>query len=247
MRISARNLSFGYEGNPVFENLNLDLGRNEDGRPTVILGPSGCGKTTLLKLLSGLLKPDSGTVETEAAGRTAFMFQESRLLPWLTIIENVALPLEKELGRPEARMRARRFLSEVFLTEKENAFPNELSGGQAQRASMARAFAWPTRALFLDEPFQSLDIPLRLELMDAFLSLAAGESRPGEGRLILAVTHEVREAIYMGGRIVVLGKAGRGTVMDGRIDLGREERGYGSGPAAELEGELIDCLKAASA
>jgi len=263
VKISVRDLSFGYAGSPLFEKLSVDLESGEAGRPTVILGPSGCGKTTLLKLLGGLLKPKGGEIRFSGAGttgpvegtaggtegepgRTAFMFQESRLLPWLTVLENIALPLEKDFGREEARKRARYFLSLVFLEDKEYAYPGELSGGQAQRVSMARAFAWPAPALFMDEPFQSLDIPLRISMMDLCLSLSEKEifstNDYSNDRLLLAVTHDPQEALYMGGRIIILGGPAKGIVYDKKVDLLPEERVYGSAAAGELEREMIQQL-----
>ena len=258
MKISVRRLSFGYGGGKLlFDDLNADLNGGADlndgadlnggekGRPLAILGPSGSGKTTLLKLLGGLLKPQSGEInfctdDRAALPRTAFMFQESRLLPWLTVLENVSLPLEKDFGETEARLRARHFLSMVFLDDKEKAYPSELSGGQAQRVSMARAFAWPAQALLMDEPFQSLDIPLRISLMDLCLSLLEKENH--SIRLLVAVTHEPREALYMGGRIIILGRPGEGIVFDRLAGPRDGHRDYGSADT-ELEKEMLEVLK----
>jgi len=245
MKISVRDLSFGYSS-PLFERLSFDLDSPESGRPTVILGPSGCGKTSLLKLLGGLLKAQNGEICFSSDGiagpaKTSFMFQEPRLLPWLTVLENIALPLEKEFGREEARTRARHYLSLVFLEEKEGAYASELSGGQAQRVSMARAFAWPAPALFMDEPFQSLDISLRISLMDLCLSLKQEDSSQ-KNRLLVAVTHDPREAVYMGGRIIILGRPGEGIVFDRNVDLSQADRAYGSASAAALEREMMKQL-----
>ena len=241
MKISVHKLSFGYtEDKPVFHDFSADLGGGETGRPLVILGPSGSGKTTLLKILGGLLQPQSGEMRFSgdaALPKAAYMFQEARLLPWLTVLENVSLPLEKDFGKTEARLRAGRFLSLVFLDDKENDYPGELSGGQAQRVSMARAFAWPAPALFMDEPFQSLDIPLRISLMDLCLSLLEKEKR-----LFIAITHDPREAVYMGGRIIILGSPGQGIVFDRVLELPKEDRAYGCARAEELEYEMRQVL-----
>jgi NitT/TauT family transport system ATP-binding protein len=168
------------------------------------------------------------------------MFQENRLLPWLNVLDNVGIPLEKEMGKEQSRERARRFLSLVSLGEKERAFPGELSGGQARRVSMARAFAWPAPALFLDEPFQSLDVPLRLAMMDVCLSL---QKENALKRLLVAVVHDPREALYMGGRIIILGRVGEGIVYDRKVDLATEDRAYGSAAMGKMEKELIDALR----
>ena len=253
MKINVRDLCFGYSAEPLFDHFSADFDGGDTGLPLVILGPSGSGKTTLLKLLGGLLKPQAGDIQFSdeclngdaetGAPKTAFMFQEPRLLPWLTVLENVSLPLEKIFGKEEARRRAKHFLSLVFLEEKEEAYPKELSGGQAQRVSMARAFAWPAPVLFMDEPFQSLDIPLRINLMDMTLSLLAKENISEEKHLLIAAIHEPREALYMGGRIIILGGAGQGIVFDRIVDPGSGKRIYGSGAMAELEREMIQVLQ----
>ena len=244
MNISVSNLSFSYTDKPLFSNFTADYYGGD--KPLIILGPSGSGKTTLLKLLGGLLKPEAGEIffckDTQtnpdtcpkSSSYTAFMFQEPRLLPWLTVLDNVSLPLRKIYGIKEAKERARHFLSLVSLGEKEMSYPDELSGGQVQRVSMARAFAWPAPALFMDEPFQSLDIPLRINLMENCLSILEQESR-----LLIAITHDPREAVFMGGRIIILGRPGEGIVFDKTVDIKNEERAYSCAAGVELEWEII--------
>jgi ABC-type nitrate/sulfonate/bicarbonate transport system ATPase subunit len=240
MKINIENLCFGYSEKMIFGGLNAVF--DESDGPLVILGPSGSGKTTFLKLLGGLLKPLSGKINFWGEGETkngapvsAFMFQEPRLLPWLGVLENISIPLEKAFGKEKAKARAREFLSLVSLVEKERSFPAELSGGQAQRISMARAFAWSAPVLLMDEPFQSLDIPLRKNLMDLTLSLLEKEKR-----LLVMATHDPREAVYLGGRVIVLGKSGEGIVFDRVVGNRGGKRTYASG--TELEKEIISSL-----
>jgi ABC-type nitrate/sulfonate/bicarbonate transport system ATPase subunit len=242
MRIDIKNLFFGYSEKMIFNGLNAVF--DELDGPLVILGPSGSGKTTLLKLLGGLLKPSSGEINYLGQNGTeksrpisALMFQEPRLLPWLTVLENISIPLEKALGKEKAKERARDFLSLVSLGEKEKVFPAELSGGQAQRISMARAFAWNAPVLLMDEPFQSLDIPLRKGLMDLTLSLLEKEKR-----FLVMATHDPREAVYLGGRVIVLGRPGEGIVFDRVVEKRGGERNYGSSDGAGLEMEIINSL-----
>jgi NitT/TauT family transport system ATP-binding protein len=254
MTISLKNLSFGYPGTALFKDLSLELGKEN---PLVLLGPSGCGKTTLLRLMAGLLTPRNGEIciRREASNepgksgefnkpggiplenQVSFVFQEHRLLPWCTVLENVMLPIRKALGRERAEERARYFLDLVSLGERAASYPGELSGGQRQRVSIARAFAYPAPALFMDEPFQSLDIPLRIELLDVSLALLEKEQR-----LFIAVTHDPREAVYLGRRIIVLGKAPGGIVFDEKVNRTAGERKYGGTENSVLEERILGAL-----
>jgi ABC-type nitrate/sulfonate/bicarbonate transport system ATPase subunit len=245
VKINIKDLSFGFNEKLLFTNFNLELESGDDF-PAALLGPSGCGKTSLLRLIAGLLKPVSGSICIEGdnkndsmpTGRTfSFVFQEDRLFPHLTVLENVFLPLEKIFGKTEALARAGHFLELVSLEDKSGARPSELSGGQKQRVSIARAFAYPSRILLMDEAFHSLDIPLRLSLMDLTLELLHKEKR-----LALTVTHDPKEAIYLGSRIIVLGETGQGIVFDEELKLSKEERAYGSYKSAEIERKLVDVL-----
>jgi NitT/TauT family transport system ATP-binding protein len=244
--ISIRSLSFSFGSGAgsrcVFRNFNLELG-NES--PAAILGASGCGKTTLLRLIAGLLKPSEGRVEILPGppdrSPVSFVFQEPRLLPWMKVLENTALPLRGLLGGREGEGRARHYLELVGLADKAEARPEELSGGQRQRAGLARAFAYPSPVLLLDEPFQSLDIPLRIQLMDLTLRLL--EESP---RLTVLVTHDPREAVYMGRRILALGRRPGedhcGLLFDETLNLSREDRAYGSAAQGAMESRLLAAL-----
>jgi NitT/TauT family transport system ATP-binding protein len=180
------------------------------GSFTAIIGPNGCGKSTLLRLVAGLLTPTAGSVllgeDAEAAapragdGRTGMAFQQPRLLPWLTTLDNVSLPLALDDVAPEERTaRARRALERVGIAAAAHLRPRELSGGMAQRAGLARAMATDPPLLLLDEPFSALDALTR-EAFDAELQRLWME-RP---RTVLLVTHSVSEAIRLADRIMVM-------------------------------------------
>jgi NitT/TauT family transport system ATP-binding protein len=241
-RVSIENLSFGFSSSRIFKDFSLDL---SGVNPVFILGPSGCGKTTLLRLIAGLLLPDAGAVRIEAApnaggglGGASFVFQEPRLVPRLNVLENVMLPLVRFLGKADAEKRARFFLQESSLPDYLAAYPDELSGGQRQRVSIARAWAYPAPLILMDEPFQSLDIPLRIQLMDAVRQLLRAESR-----VVIAVTHDPREALYLGRRVVVLGRGADGSsavVLDEKIETSAERCGFA--PENSLEQRLISSL-----
>jgi NitT/TauT family transport system ATP-binding protein len=254
VNIAVRHISFGYGASfspkkktmqrkvpaLIFHDFSLDI--NNEGSPLVFLGPSGCGKTTLLRLMAGLLKPTAGEIRIEGLSAPegpslSFVFQEPRLFPWLSVLENVKLPLLQTMEEAKAEKRASSCLERVFLADKASAYPHELSGGQQQRVSLARAFAYPAPLLFLDEPFQSLDIALRLKLMKTVLRLLQEESR-----ILIMVTHEPREAIYLGCRIIVLGKPPRGIIFDELTSIPQQERGYASLASAHLEKKLLSFL-----
>jgi len=180
----------------IISGLTLSLRNGEVG---ALVGPSGCGKTTLLRIIAGLDRNFEGTVQLPDHGRLGVVFQEPRLLPWLSVERNVGFGLE---DRP-VRERADRVsvqLARVGLADKAGAWPRELSGGQAQRVSLARALIMRPRVLLLDEPFSALDAFTRIDLQDHLLDLWA-DGKP----TLIVVTHDVDEAVVLADRIVVMG------------------------------------------
>jgi NitT/TauT family transport system ATP-binding protein len=164
-----------------------------------LLGASGCGKSTLLNLVAGLDRPSSGTVTT-AGGRPSLMFQESALLPWLTAAQNIELALKLEhVGRAARRERAQELLEVVRLRDTGRKRVHELSGGMRQRVAMARALAQQSRVLLMDEPFAALDAITRDVLHEELIRL-----RHEQGLTVLFVTHNVREAVRLGDRVVLM-------------------------------------------
>lgn len=204
---------------------------------TAMLGPSGCGKTTLLHVIAGLLAPDRGEVRGLEGRRVSYLFQEPRLLPWKTVWDNLELVLLDQMDAPERRARIERFLTVVDLLAFRDSYPHELSGGMRQRVAIARAFAFPGEVLLMDEPFQALDLGLKLSLVNQFQALWLAEPRPA-----LFVTHDLHEALVLGDEILVFSARPaslRRTVVN-RIP--RSERTLHNPELLALERELYDAF-----
>lgn len=178
---------------PVLQGINLTLPENTI---TVILGRSGCGKTTLLRLVGGLEEPDEGEIIFHAEHKTAFVFQESRLMPWLNVWENVRFGLEK---KADDRLFIQNIIDMVGLSGFEKAYPSQLSGGMKQRVAIARAFAYEPSFIMMDEPFAALDYFTRTQMQRELKRLQ--EER---GASILFVTHSIDEALLLGDKIVMI-------------------------------------------
>jgi NitT/TauT family transport system ATP-binding protein len=201
---------------------------------TAILGPSGCGKSTLLNIIAGILPSDAGKLSGVPEANFSYSFQEPRLLPWLSAIENIGFALSGAAGEPRALAdRAGRFLRNAGLERFAGHKPAKLSGGMKRRLSLARAFAYPSDVLLLDEAFSAVDLKLRIELMDLF-SLLWREER----RTTIMVTHDVQDALYLADQVLVLSSR-PATVLD-RLEIStpRESRRYGSREFAEFEDRL---------
>ena len=187
------------------------------GEFVAILGPSGCGKSTLLRMIARLAEPTAGriTIQPEEQFQTSFVFQDAHLLPWRTVLDNAALPLELMGVAREARYAtARTALQQVGLFETEDRYPAQLSGGMRMRASLARALVTEPRLLLLDEPFAALD-----EITRFRLDTQLRELWRTRGITVVFVTHSISEAAFLANRAVVLAKRGGGIKLDRRLDL----------------------------
>lgn len=181
----------------VFSGLSLQV---PSRRITVVLGKSGCGKTTLLRLVGGLEKADAGEILFDGPQRTAFVFQEPRLMPWLDVTGNVSFGIRKKDLRRE---QIQKIIDAVGLSGFEKAFPHQLSGGMQQRTALARALAYVPSFILMDEPFASLDHFTREKLQQELLRIQqAGQIS------ILFVTHSIDEALILGDKIVVIDRGG---------------------------------------
>lgn len=198
----------------VIDNLDLQVAAGEF---LAILGPSGCGKSTLLRMIARLAEPDAGhiRIEPEERFQTAFVFQDAHLLPWRTILDNTALPLElMGVARDERHARARTALEQVSLIDVEGRYPAQLSGGMRMRVSLARALVTSPRLLLLDEPFAALDEITRFRLDSQLRELWRAR-----GMTVIFVTHSISEAAFLANRAVVLSRRGGKIKLDRRLEL----------------------------
>jgi NitT/TauT family transport system ATP-binding protein len=204
---------------PALEDVSFSVAKDEF---VCIVGPSGCGKSTLMKILAGLIKPTTGELiyeESPAKGkpRNALVFQEHGLLPWMTLLDNVALGLEMQgIPSKERYQRTREFLDQVGLSAFAGYYPHELSMGMRQRAALVRALLSDPLLLLMDEPFSSLDSQIRLVLQEELLRIWRDQRK-----MVVFVTHDIEEAILLGDRVLVMsGRPGR-IQAEFRIPLGR--------------------------
>jgi NitT/TauT family transport system ATP-binding protein len=209
------------------------------GEFVCLLGASGCGKSTLLSLVAGLDRPTGGGVTVN--GRVAFMFQEPGLFPWLTAGGNIELALRaRKVPRPERKARTLELLESVQLGGFGGRRPHELSGGMRQRVALARALAQDSDVLLMDEPFGALDAMTRDLLHDELDRVRERVSKP---LTVLFVTHNVREAVRLGDRVVLLSSRPGRVIEEYPVPIGRPRR-IDSGPVAELAGAITGRLRA---
>ncbi len=231
-------------GTRALEGITFDV---PAGQLTSLIGPSGCGKTTTLKIVAGLIPATSG--EVIVGGRPvsgpgperAFVFQDFALLPWATVLRNVAFGLElRGVAKAEREKTAREYIAKTNLTGFENHFPHQISGGMRQRVGLARALAVDADILLMDEPFASVDEQIRRTFQEDLLRLLSEERKT-----VLFVTHSIEEAVYVSDQIVILTR-GPGRVSsavrpeiarDGSSDEIRRSQGY-LDAVEEIWGEL---------
>jgi sulfonate transport system ATP-binding protein len=231
LALQLRGIGKVYGARQVLSDIHLDIA---PGEFVAVVGRSGCGKSTLLRLLAQLEKADAGTLL--AAGGQALaahrddiriMFQDARLLPWKTVVDNIALGLDG----PDAKGRAREALAQVGLADRANDWPAVLSGGQRQRVALARALVHAPRLLLLDEPLGALDALTRIEMHRLIESLWQRH-----GFTALLVTHDVAEAVAVADRVLLI--EDQRIALDRRIVLPRP-RVHGSPAFARHEAEIL--------
>ena len=232
-----------HEEHVVLRDINITI---EPGELVAILGTSGCGKSTLLRITAGLDTGFSGKVTIDGTPvegidtRSAFAFQEPRLLPWRSVARNVALGLPHGIDKAEGEARVAELLKLVGLTAFAHHRPREISGGMAQRTSLARALARNPGVLLLDEPFGALDALTRLKMQDLLLDI-----HKAAPTTVLFVTHDVEEALQLADRVILLGRMPEepgATIAELVTVPGDRPRDRGSAELAELRAHLLEGL-----
>ena len=201
--VSVKGIYKNYGDVEALRDMSLDFPK---GQLTSLLGPSGCGKTTLLKIIAGLLVPNQGEVRvngqivTEPGPDRAFVFQDFALMPWASVLRNVAFGLElRKVAKSEREDIARKYIKEVGLDGFENSYPHELSGGMRQRVGLARALSVDSPVLLMDEPFSAVDEQTRRKFQEDLLQLVKEENKT-----FIFVTHSIEEAVYVSDQVAIL-------------------------------------------
>ena len=201
--VSVKGIYKNYGDVEALRDMSLDFPK---GQLTSLLGPSGCGKTTLLKIIAGLLAPNQGEVYvngqivTEPGPDRAFVFQDFALMPWASVLRNVAFGLElRKVAKLEREDIARKYIKEVGLDGFENSYPHELSGGMRQRVGLARALSVDSPVLLMDEPFSAVDEQTRRKFQEDLLQLVKEENKT-----FIFVTHSIEEAVYVSDQVAIL-------------------------------------------
>lgn len=245
LKVEVRGLSKRFRrGNEellVLDGLDLEIARGEF---VCILGPSGCGKSTLLNVLGGFEEADAGSIRidgeqvTRPDPRRIFVFQDYGIFPWATVRENIALGLLRRPAREREEIVAR-YVELIGLQGFEDSYPGELSGGMKQRVQIARSLALAPAVYLMDEPFAALDALTRDELYDEIQRILAQTKQT-----VLFITHNIREAVILGDRVVVMGGAQPGRIRsDFTVDLPRP-RSFESPGVSDLISKTMAVLKA---
>jgi NitT/TauT family transport system ATP-binding protein len=234
MSLEIKGLHKKYDNLSLFSDFSIEL---QEGTITCILGPSGCGKTTLLNIIGGIVKPDSGQMSGFREKTISYIFQDPRLLPWKTVEENIEFVLARDMPAGQRHNITGQLIRLMELEDFAGFYPSKLSGGMRQRVSIARAFAYPSEIVLMDEPLKGLDIVLKLNLIRNF-----SRTWQADKRTVIFVTHDVDEALLMGNEIIVLSHPPAHLILKQQIDIPTEKRSLESEYFRELEQNLMAAL-----
>ena len=240
IKVVFENINRYYGKTKILDNINLHI---SEGELVAIVGPSGCGKSTIFNIIAGLLKPDAGKVIyrgediTGKSGIISYSFQKDLLLPYMTIEENVALPLLiKKEKKADALVKANEMLKEFKLDAYAKKYPKELSGGMRQRIALLRTYLFSKDVSLLDEPFSALDAITKDEMHDWYMNM-----RRKYKTSTIFITHDVDEAIYLGTRVIVMAPRPGVIKEDIKIDM-EYPRNRNSDEFIEHRKHILDVL-----
>ncbi len=232
----------------AFEHVHKTLGQTrvlsdfslcvEKGKITCIIGPSGCGKTTILQLLAGLEQPDTGRITGTEGMQVSCVFQEPRLLLWKTVAQNIAFVLQDFVEPAQQQELIKEYLTMMGLYDYRDSYPKALSGGMKQRLALCRAFTYPHDLLLMDEPFKSLDTPLRLGLVRQVARM--WQTTP---RTIVFVTHDIMDALLLGHRVIVLSARPAVVLDEVKIDVPLMRRNVVQEPLPAAHARMLALLE----
>lgn len=180
----------------ALKDINLNL---KKGSFVTVVGKSGCGKSTLLRIIAGLEKCSQGEIMGAEKIKISLVFQEARLMPWLTVAENILFPLKNKENKIKARKKINQCLNLLGLNNFRDAYPNQISGGMAQRTALGRALVYDSDLILMDEPLGSLDAFNRYKLQEELEKIFAKSDKT-----VIFVTHDIDEAIYLGDRVLIM-------------------------------------------
>lgn len=223
-----KNIKKSYGDKVIFDNFDIEF---EQGKITAVLGRSGCGKTTLLNIICG---STDFAGEVERPDKISYIFQSQRLVPNLTVYKNLEYVLSYIRDKNEKNKRIEEVLRMVEMYDERGKYPSQLSGGMAQRVSLARAFVYDAPLMLMDEPFKGLDVSLKKRIIDVFKKLYERDKRT-----VVFVTHDIDEALFLADRIIVLEEDGR-LVYDESLSVDRADRK--AGDFSDIKNEIYGVL-----
>ena len=197
--ISIKNINKKFNDKIIFKNFHIDFYKNQ---VNCIIGKSGCGKSTLLNIISGIIPNDDKEFKTIENQEISYIFQDDRLIDWLTVEENIKLVVKKMYNKQKCRELCDKYLDLVGIKEYKNYYPQMLSGGLRQRVNIARAFIYPSKIIIMDEPFKSIDIINKDIIINNLKKILEKEQRT-----VLFVTHDIDEALLLSDKVYVLGNS----------------------------------------
>ena len=197
--ISIRNINKRYNNKVIFQDFQIDFYKN---KVNCIIGKSGCGKSTLLNIISGIIENDDEEFISIESYGLSYIFQEDRLIDWLTVEENISLVVNKIYDKKEREELCNKYLDLVGIKEYKKYYPQMLSGGLRQRVNIARSLIYPSKIIIMDEPFKSIDVINKEIIMNNLKEILKQENRT-----VLFVTHDIEEALILSDKIYVLGNS----------------------------------------